>query len=423
VEVAMSEKRKWFAGVDWGSENHAVCLLDEGGNILGERFFEHSGEGLAELLAWLEETAVGSLPTDISVAIETPHGAVVDTLLERGLVVHTINPKQVDRFRDRFSVAGSKDDRRDARVLADSLRTDGHCYRLLRGNDAATIELREWSRLTAELQEERGRLANRVQDQLRRYFPQLLELATDRGSDSFLALWKLVPTPAKAKTIRKDRVASFLKKHRIRRFDAEHVLTTLRQKPLYVAPGTIEAATAHIESLAERLALVNKQLRQAHGRLDDLFETLSQPEEPSPGQASEQCDVDILRSLPGVGRIVLATLLAEASQPIADRDYHALRALTGVAPVTQASGKRRVVSMRYACHHRLREAGYHWARVASQVDPRSKASYKELRQRGHSHGRALRTVSDALLRLACAMLRSRSLFDPEQWNPTPAAAA
>jgi transposase len=122
--------------------------------------------------------------------------------------------------------------------------------------------------------------------------------------------------------------------------------------------------------------------------------------------------VTILRSLPGVGRIVLATLLAEAAEPLRRRDYHALRALSGVAPVTKRSGKRCIVIMRQACHMRLRSAVYHWARVAIQHDPLSRCRYAELRKRGHSHGRALRSVADRLLAVACAMLDQQTMFDP-----------
>ena len=105
----------------------------------------------------------------------------------------------------------------------------------------------------------------------------------------------------------------------------------------------------------------------------------------------EHRDVEILRSLPGVGRVVAATVLAEASTALAARDYHSLRAHAGVAPVTKQSGKRRTVHMRYACDRRLRNALYHWARVATVCDAASRTYYATLRQRGHGHGRALRS--------------------------------
>jgi hypothetical protein len=118
------ETSAWFAGVDWGSEKHQTCLIDARGTILGEREFPHSGTGLADLGDWILSIAGQRLSP-----LRSKYGPVVDALLDRGFVVYAINPKQLDRLRDRFSVAGAKDDRRDARVSADGLRTDRHLFR------------------------------------------------------------------------------------------------------------------------------------------------------------------------------------------------------------------------------------------------------------------------------------------------------
>lgn len=401
-------ERIWFVGIDWATEEHAVCLSDDQGQVLGERTFAHSGTGLAEMIAWILDTT-GSHPGAVSVAIEVPHGAVVETLLERGMLVHAINPKQLDRFRDRFTVAGAKDDRRDARVLASALRTDGPCFRRVHVDDAAVIELREWSRLADDLQQQRGRLANRIRQQLLRYYPQMLTLAGDVASDAFLALWTRVPTPAAAARIRESTIATLLRKTRVRRLTATDVLTTLRARPLSVTPGTIAAATAHIACAATQLRLINRQLKEARRRLERLTNSLA------PVGPEAISDVAILRSAPGIGTTVLATMLAEAAQPLAARDYEALRTLGGVAPVTKnsgkRSGKRSFVVMRNACSLRLRGALYHWARVAAQHDPKSRRAYADLRARGQTHGRALRTIGDRLLRMICSMLRTRTVFD------------
>ena len=111
----------WFAGIDWGSERHQVCILNCSGEIVAEHNFPHTGNGLAEMGRWLANFTAEA--RNMAVAIEVPHGPVVDLLLDRGFVVYAINPKQLDRLRDRFSIAGSKDDRRDALVAASSLRT------------------------------------------------------------------------------------------------------------------------------------------------------------------------------------------------------------------------------------------------------------------------------------------------------------
>ena len=409
----MTDQRQWYVGVDWASESHHVFLTDADGRKIAERVFKHGGEGLAEMAAWLV-AASGAEASQIQVAIEVPHGPVVETLVERAFKVHAINPKQMDRFRDRYTLAGAKDDSRDAQVMASALRTDPRCFRLLAAADPVVIELREWSRIAEDLSAERNRLTNRMREQLWRYFPAMLELDGDLGAEWLLDLWEVVPTPAKALRIRDKTIAALLKRNRIRRFDATHVLDVMRKPTVRVAAGTTEAARAHISALVARIRLVNRQLVQAHRQIDALTARLIPPE-PEPGQR-KQHDVEILASLPGVGRIVLATLLAEAFDALQRRDYAALRSLTGVAPVTKRSGKSCIVVRRQACHDRLANAMYHWARVAVQHDPRSRAKYAALRSRGHSHGRALRSVADRLLNVACAMLKTGTTF-----NPSPAA--
>ena len=407
----MNELKCWFVGVDWASENHRVRITDGCGKRLGERNFAHGGAGLAEMAAWLT-SVTGAEPSAIYIAIEIPHGPIVETLIERGFNVYSINPKQLDRFRDRFSPAGAKDDSRDAEVLADALRTDMRAFRRLALAEPLVVELREWSRMTDDLNGERNRLCNRLREQLWRYFPAMLELEQDLGAEWFLDLWELVPTPDKAMRIRDTSIARILKSRRIRRLTAAEVSAVLRKPPVTVAPGTIEAASAHIRVLTERLRVVNRQLKDAHRQLDRLCGLLAEPTESEPGQANEQRDAAILASLPGNGRIVLATLLAEGWEALQRRDYHALRTLCGAAPVTKRSGKTCIVTRRLACNPRLRNALYHWARVAVQHDPRSRAKYAALRLRGHGHARALRSVGDRLLNVACAMLRNGTQFNP-----------
>jgi transposase len=310
--------RRWFAGVDWGSEKHQVCLLDAGGTVVGERAFAHDGAGLVAMCDWL--VSMAGHPGTVAVAIEVPHGPVVDVLLDRGFAVHAINPKRLDRLRDRFSVAGAKDDRRDARVAAAGLRTDPHLFRPLQVGDPGVIELREWSRLAEELQQERLRLASRIRQQLWRHYPQLLALADDLTAEWILELWSWHPTPAEAARLREATIAELLRRHRIRRLDAASVLEVLRQPAITVAAGVTEAAVLHLRSLVARLRLANAEFRQAERKLGELCAGLSQDAAATTGSP---CDADILRSLPGVGTVVLATLLTEAGDPLARRDYAA----------------------------------------------------------------------------------------------------
>src|SRR3954447_16210661 len=213
----------------------------------------------------------------------------------------------------------------------------------------------------------------------------------------------MAPTPAKAARLRAAMLARLLRPHRIRKLDAQAALGILRQPAITVGAGVTEAAVLHLRSLVARLRLANK--------LDELGTALSETDPAA--QDRGPGDATILRSLPGVGPVTLATLLTEAAGPLARRDYAALRTLSGVAPVTKRSGKSCIVVMRYAAQVRLRNAVFHGARVAVLNDRRCRGRYEALRARGHSYGRALRGVGDRLLGVACVLLRRGMLFDPD----------
>lgn len=398
-----------YVGVDWATQAHQVQLLGPEGERLDERSVPHSGAGLAALVAHLRQRVRD--PARIAVAIEVPYGAVVDALLALGCHVFAINPKQLDRFRDRHTVAGAKDDRRDAFVAADALRTDRGAFRRLHAEDPRLLQLREVSRLHAELVEEHGRLTNRLREQLWRFYPSLLALSPAADESWLWALLEQAPTPAQGRRLTLSAVRALLARHRIRRLTAEAVRATLQEPELPLAAGAAAAAREHVDLLLPRLHLVHQQRTHCERRLEVLLERLAQPAgEP---EAHEHRDVTILRSLPGVGRVVAATMLAEASRPLAARDYQSLRAHAGAAPVTRQSGKSRFVCMRRSCNGRLRGAVFHWARNSIRLDPHSRAHYQRLRER-HGHARALRGVADRLLGVLIAMLTAGTLYDPDR---------
>ena len=196
-------------------------------------------------------------------------------------------------------------------------------------------------------------------------------------------------------------------------------MTVLRVPPLTLALGSVSAASEHALLLWPRLRLIRQQRLEVAARieavLDQLTESGSETNEQGRTQ-SEPTDVAILRSLPGVGRVMAATLLAEASQAIADRDYGSLRSYAGVAPVTRQSGSKKIVVMRRGCHHRLRNALYHGSRVATMCDERSRTYYRKLRKKGQSHGTALRIIADRWLTVWRAMLKAHQLFSLQRWN-------
>jgi transposase len=418
---------RWFVGIDWGTAEHVVNTGTATGKFLWERTIPHTAAGLAQLLEWLTEVSGGQL-AQVAVAIEIPRGAIVELLLERGVAVFAVNPKQLDRFRDRFSVAGAKDDELDAQVLRSAVRTDRTLFRRLAVDEPLVIRVRELARASDVLQLEFQALANRVRELVHRITPEWLSLSPNADDPWFWTLLEWAATPALGGSLRRRKVESVLKTSRIRRVSVDEVLTVFERPALTVAPGTVEAVTGHIQLLLPRVRLVHEQRRACEQELERVLTELRTTEPPPAGGPTGAApssapstppagDVAILESLPGVGLVVTSTFIADAMPLLRLRDYQSLRAVTGVAPVRRQTGKnkRGTISMRYACNVRLRNACYHFARVSTQVDAAARHYYAALRARGHSHGRALRSVADRWLRILISMLTHRTLYDPTRF--------
>lgn len=411
-------KSLFFAGIDWGKNSHQVCVLDNEGSAVGEKSFRHTGGGLFEMARWMREVS-GSEDCDIAVAIEVNHGPVVEGLCEQGFGVYSINPKQLDRFRDRFCVSGAKDDRKDALVLASALRTDRKRFRRVEPQNPDVIVLREFNRTRDELTAERTRLVNRFRALLWRYYPQFEELLGNTVRPWHLELWELVPCPCTAKGKRASTVQKILKHNRVRRIDAEGVLRILRAEEINVSEATVRSCVFHIRSVVERLKVADRQLGEIKNSIDKVIKTIN---EKLKAEGDGPTDIEILRSIPGVGTMVLATLIAEAWSLVRRRNFEAIRCLGGVAPVTRQSGRTKQVIRRRAVCKGLSSAFHVLGGIAVKHDPVSRAKYEELRGKGHGYCRSVRTVCDRLLSVARVILEKGELFDKEFRRPLPDAA-
>jgi len=403
-----SDSKCLFVGVDLGDERFQLCVVDPTGASDEQRSYSHDAEGIGQATASLKAAAI-ERGSRVAIAIESPRGAVVAGFLEAGFEVFSINPKQLDRFRDRFSVAGSKDDRLDARVLGDSLRTDPRAFRRLTAEPDWLVRMRQASRMEDELKQEHRRSANRLRAVLHEYHIELLALLPAADEPWFWDLVASAPTPALGARLRPKQVERLLAEHRIRRTTAQDVVERLRRPSVPAMPGVVDAGSTHALMLVPRLHLLTQQLAQCQTQIQKLLDELGSEDQPE--QTSEHRDVPILRSLPGAGRYVVATMLAEAFWALQQRDYRLLRAVCAAAPVTEQSGRSRFVHMRYACNRRLRNAVHHWAWNASLVDPHFARLYKGMRGRGLTHARALRGVADRLLNVTVAVLRNGTRYD------------
>jgi transposase len=186
---------------------------------------------------------------------------------------------------------------------------------------------------------------------------QLLRLCSTPDEPWLWALLELAPTPQRAAKLTEKRLQQLLAKHRIRRWTAEKVGEILTAPPLPLAAGSAEAIGEHALLLLPQLRLLHLKRKQIADRIQQLLDHMAVSTADFP-ESQEHRDIPVLLSLPDVGRIITATMLAEGAHSLSLRDYHALRAHAGIATVTKQSGKIRQVLMRYRyrCNHRLRNA-------------------------------------------------------------------
>jgi len=180
--------RSHFAGIDWASQSHTVCVLDAAGAVELRLDLPHNKEGIERLIRQLKSFA------GIVIAIERPSGLLVDALVEAGLRVVPIHPNVLKASRARYRGAG-KSDPGDAYMLADILRTDGHRFRLLEAQSDEIRALRALVRTRDDLVDSRVALANQLRSLLESYWPGAAEIFFDIDSPIALAFISRYPTP------------------------------------------------------------------------------------------------------------------------------------------------------------------------------------------------------------------------------------
>lgn len=385
------------AGIDWASEEHAVCVLTEDGEVLHQGTVSHDEAGLEELCALL-----CALQAD-RVAIERPDGVLVDRLLAAGLPVYALHPNQVKAARARFRAAGGKSDRFDALVLAELARTDHHRFRPLEGDGDETRALRALTRAREDLVEARVALANQLRAELGRSWPGAGRIFAEVDSPIALAFLERYPGPGEAKALGERRLAAFLARHGYsgRRTSAE-LLERLRKAPAAVlgeleaeaCRGVVLALVAALRVLVERIRLLSSEIAGALRAHPDGALFLSLFRAPK-------------------STVTAARLLAE----MGDRrgrypSAEALAADAGMCPVAVESGKRRMATFRRACDKRLRDAVATLCDSTRHWHPWARGVYERARARGHDHAHATRVLGRAWLRVLWRMWQDHVPYDP-----------
>lgn len=385
----------FFAGLDWASHSHAVCIIDAQGQVHERLDVTHDAAGLAGLLRRL--THWGKPP----IAIERPSGLLVDTLLEADMVVVPIHPNAVKATRPRYRSHGAKSDASDAYLLADLLRTDGHRFQPLSPQSEEIRALRALVRGRDDLVATRVQLANQLRSLLESFWPGAAAVFADVDSPIALAFIERYPTPASAARLGIKRMAAFCAQHAYcGRRSADQLLERLHQAPPAVC-GELEmdAKGELVRCLARILMRLVEQIKLLSCRIEHQVAALE--------------DGRILMSFPRAGRICAAQILAELGS-VRERfvsDQH-LAAEAGVVPVTYQSGKAKAVTFRWACNHRLRAALTCMADNSRHASAWAADVYSRARARGCHHPHAIRILARAWLRVIWRAWTNHTTYDP-----------
>ncbi|MBW8766801.1 MAG: IS110 family transposase [Geodermatophilales bacterium] len=382
-----------FAGIDWASADHAVCVLDAAGTVLWRHTVSHSRAGLTRLTARLRELEVSR------VGIERPDGPVVEALLDAGLRVAVVPPRQVKNLRSRYTRAG-KDDRFDAYVLADAMRTDGHRFTDLTRDSAATIGLRALVRARQDLVEVRVGLVNQLRATLELAFPGAVGLFFDLHSPIARAFLRRFPTAAEAAVLDEDSMAAWLAAEGYSgRTPAAVFLDRLRAAPAGLT-GAAAAARRHVTlALLAGIDAIEAQAAELTRRIKEAL--------------AQHPDAPIFTSLPRAGQIRAAGLLAEIGDARGRYpDAPTLAAAAGVCPYTDESGKHRSVLFRFKADTKLRRALTDFADDSRHASPWAADVYARARARGMRHPQAVRVLARAWTFVIWRCWQDRVPYDP-----------
>jgi transposase len=310
--------------------------------------------------------------------------------------------RQVKALRGRYGTAGNKDDRFDAYVLADTLRTDRARLRPLVPDTEATVALRRACRARKDLIAHRVAAANQLRAHLRNVFPGAVGLFADIDSEITLAFLTRFDTQDRADWLTTKRLGDWLAKVG---YSGRTEPAVLHQRLLGAPHGaTGEHATtqaAITRALVTLLKTLAEQIKTLAAQIDRQLDT--------------HADAHIFTSLPRSGRVRAARLLAEIGDCRAKFPTpESLTCLAGAAPSTRQSGKLRIVGFRWSCDKQLRDAVTDFAADTRLVNAWAADLYDRARDRGHDHPHAVRILARAWLHVIWHCWQNGIGYDPAQ---------
>ena len=408
-----------FIGDDWAEAHHDIEIVDGDGRLLAKRRLPEGIDGLTAMHALVaDHLEEDTHPADVLIGIETDRGPWVQALIASGYTVYAVNPLQVARYRERHGTAGAKSDPGDAHTLAELVRLDRAHHRPVAGDSELAEHVKVLARTHQSMIWSRQRQTNTLRSMLREFYPAALAaFGEDLAGRDALAVLAIAPSPQAGRRLARAKIAAALRRagrQRNLEATAERIQTALRAPQLAAHPGVVGAYTASVQALVAVIAELVAQTEVLRGEVEAGF--------------GRHPDAEIYLSQPGLGPVLGARVLAEfGDDPTRYADPKARKNYSGMAPITRASGTKRVVLARYARNRRLADALYQQAFAALTASPGARAYYDRQRGRGATHHQALRALANRLVGILHGCLRHQTHYDestawPAEQIPTSLAA-
>ncbi len=286
-------------------------------------------------------------------------------------------------------------------MLAELARTDGHNHRPVAGDSELVESIKVLARAHQSLIWTRQRQLNQLRSTLREFYPAAIEAFAELGHGDALAVLAVAPTPSLGRQLSISKIAAALRRGgRQRRVEerAGEIQAALRAEQLAAPDLVSESMGSVVRALVAVAAELTTQIAGLEAELADRFD--------------QHPAAKVIRSLPGLGMILGARVLAEfGDDPNRYADAKSRKNYAGTSPITRASGKSHVVLARYARNRRLADACYLWAFAALSASPGARAFYDQRRAAGDTHNRALRALANRLVGILHGCLRHDTPYD------------
>lgn len=387
-----------YVGIDWSSQKHDICFVNAAGAAIARQVIAHTPAGFAEFER--QRQRLGVEPAECVIGIETAHNLVVDYLWGHHYSqVYVIPPNQVNRESVARWPSGARSDPSAAYLLAEMLRQDITRFPVWRPDSLLTRQMRSRVSLVMHLTHHIVQMANRLRAVLWRYYPAALTVFSELTAQIELAFILTYPTP---------QAAAQLTYAEFQAFAAQHHYTQPRKLPACYArlqqpqPQADASTVLTFQDEAIQLAHLLLPVVQAkQAQLRDLGQLFKQ-----------HPDAFIFDSLPGAGDFLAPSLLVKFGD---DRQRFpsaaSIQALAGTCPVTDGSGKRRVVRFRKACDHEFRTITQQWAKATLDESSWAQAYWQEIRPHCDSNSAAYRRLANRWLAILWKLWQTCQTYD------------